>query len=730
MAEAQESARVAPWTRVVILLAALIAACGLSLYATGSVIPTSARDALIFQSTLLFVVLGSAVLEHKFTRPADSVVNGLMGMVSLVTVASVAPKAAWWSVFLYCAFVFVLALTCTVVSSSPAMSGWRRAIAEATYKPAVVFGRARVLYSVVFLFGVFAFYGVQDRRTGILVLFWGIFIALWPLGVPELLSSFHVRRRGPSPIEKALRLDSPNLLRIKLEPTCAWQPDSPAVYEAADGSQHIVVPLYSQTKGEDVLATGMCVPSTAARISGLARGNLYTFPASAGLPSTAQTLGGNAGAVLLGFVIEDSTIGSVRFETWRSDVCREGLVMWCRQGESRVFYQITEGATREESLEGDRHGFQYAVATQLGVLKSGVGFVKHNWVPVMNTPVFWDQTELEAAQTSAKEGDFVYGTLPGTKISVGGPFADVMDHHTAILGVTGTGKTELAFDLIRHVLAAGHKVVCIDLTARYRDRVADLDPSDLSISTPLADELSKKLFEAETGAYGAGKEKQALKAFSDKLRDDVSKRLQAFLTSTDSKSKLGLITLDEISNTKATLFITELYLTCLLHFARDHSSECPRVLIVVEEAHTVMPEPSTMGLGDHDSRGLVSKISQIALQGRKYGVGLLVIAQRTATVSKSVLTQCNTVISLNSFDETSLTFLANFYGEPYKKIIPNLPRLHAIIFGRAVRTERPVVVEIPYVAAKDAPPQTTAKTKVDTPQEPAVVPGQAAAAIR
>jgi hypothetical protein len=139
-----------------------------------------------------------------------------------------------------------------------------------------------------------------------------------------------------------------------------------------------------------------------------------------------------------------------------------------------------------------------------------------------------------------------------------------------------------------------------------------------------------------------------------------------------------------------------LYLTCLFHFARDHSGKCPRVLIVVEEAHTVMPEPTTMGLGDYDSRGLVSKISQIALQGRKYGVGLLVIAQRTATVSKTVLTQCNTMITLNCFDETSLGFLSNVYGETHTQLIANLPRLHAVVFGRGVRSERPIVVEIPY----------------------------------
>lgn len=701
MAEPNEQAGVAPWVRVAILVGALMTACAISLYSTGTIIPTSARDALIFQSTLLFVVLGSAVLEHKFTRPADSVVNGLMGVVSLVTVADVAPRMAWWAVFAYCAITFVLALVCSVVSTAPHLTGWRARVAQLTYKPAVVFGRARVLYSVVFLFGVFSFYGMQDPRTGILVVFWGLFIALWPLGVPELLSAFRLRRGGPTPIGRAVRLDSPNLLRIALDPRTKWLPDAPVIYEAADRTQHVVVPLYSQTKDEHVLATGMCVPSTLPKVPGLQPGNLYSPPVSSVPVSVEKALGAETGAVLLGFVIEDSTIGTIRFETWRSDVCSEGLVIWCHQGSKRVFYQIVDGTTREEALEGDRHGFQYAAATQLGTLDDARGFVKHNWVPVMNTPVFWDPKKLAAETGAARPGDFVYGTLPGTKVQVGGSLVDAMDHHIAILGVTGTGKTELAFDVIRHMLDAGVKVVAIDLTARYRDRVSDLKPTDLSISTTLASELSQKLFDAETGQYGAGAEKKALKGFADKLRGDVATHLETFLTSTEAKCRMGLITLDEISNTKATLSITELYLTCLLKFARDHADKCPRVLIVVEEAHTVMPEPSTMGLGDHDSRGLVSKISQIALQGRKYGVGLLVIAQRTATVSKSVLTQCNTVISLSSFDETSLGFLSNVYGDAFKTIIPALPRLHAVVFGKGVRSERPVVVEIPYVAAKD-----------------------------
>ena len=75
----------------------------------------------------------------------------------------------------------------------------------------------------------------------------------------------------------------------------------------------------------------------------------------------------------------------------------------------------------------------------------------------------------------------------------------------------------------------------------------------------------------------------------------------------DSEGRLGLIQLEEISNTRATLWITETYMTSLLRYARERLGRCPRMLIVVEEAHTVMPEASTMGLGDFESKGLVGR---------------------------------------------------------------------------------------------------------------------------
>jgi DNA helicase HerA-like ATPase len=188
-----------------------------------------------------------------------------------------------------------------------------------------------------------------------------------------------------------------------------------------------------------------------------------------------------------------------------------------------------------------------------------------------------------------------------------------------------------------------------------------------------------------------------LKAFAADLRADVDERLRKFLSDPDVST--GLIELREIANTKATLWLTEMFLSTLLKLAKDGVTT-GKVLVVIEEAHTVMPEASFAGLGDFDSKGTVAKISQLALQGRKYSVGLLVLAQRTATVSKSVLTQCNTVISFTYIDDTSINFLRNVYGSAIAEGLPSLKKLRAVAHGQWVKSDLPVLFDVPFDQAK------------------------------
>jgi DNA helicase HerA-like ATPase len=66
------------------------------------------------------------------------------------------------------------------------------------------------------------------------------------------------------------------------------------------------------------------------------------------------------------------------------------------------------------------------------------------------------------------------------------------------------------------------------------------------------------------------------------------------------------------------------------------NSNFPSCFVVVEEAHNFVPEME---------RTIASRpITVIAQEGRKFGVGLCVVSQRTARVSKNVLAQCGSFI--------------------------------------------------------------------------------------
>jgi hypothetical protein len=107
----------------------------------------------------------------------------------------------------------------------------------------------------------------------------------------------------------------------------------------------------------------------------------------------------------------------------------------------------------------------------------------------------------------------------------------------------------------------------------------------------------------------------------------------------------------------------------------------------------------------------VNRTARVILQGRKYGMGCLLVTQRTANVTKTILNQCNTIFALQSFDQTGLDFLRNYMGEAYSHAISTLPSRHAILVGKASSSLRPILFRIDDFAMrwstceeKSAPP--------------------------
>jgi len=113
----------------------------------------------------------------------------------------------------------------------------------------------------------------------------------------------------------------------------------------------------------------------------------------------------------------------------------------------------------------------------------------------------------------------------------------------------------------------------------------------------------------------------------------------------------------------------------------------PPMMLVVEEAHNFCPQQGQVSC---------SKIFRtIASEGRKFGLGLMIITQRAAKVDKNVLSQCNTQIILKVTNPNDLKAIAaSIEGltEGMEEEIQRLPIGTAIITGGGV--SMPLMVEI------------------------------------
>jgi hypothetical protein len=111
------------------------------------------------------------------------------------------------------------------------------------------------------------------------------------------------------------------------------------------------------------------------------------------------------------------------------------------------------------------------------------------------------------------------------------------------------------------------------------------------------------------------------------------------------------------------------------------------VFNIIEEAHRFCPNEKTTW----SSR----IITQIAAEGRKFGMFLTVITQRPSKIDQDVLSQCNSMIVqriVNSADQNSIAKASESFAEDLLDDLPGLNIGEAVIVGPAVRV--PLVVKI------------------------------------
>lgn len=128
---------------------------------------------------------------------------------------------------------------------------------------------------------------------------------------------------------------------------------------------------------------------------------------------------------------------------------------------------------------------------------------------------------------------------------------------------------------------------------------------------------------------------------------------------------------------------------CKELFEARKVNKIPPGVIIVEEAHKFSPEK---GFAKTPSSEI---LRTIASEGRKFGLGLVVVTQRPARIDKNVLSQCNTQIILkvtNPLDVKAITRGLEGVSSEVEEEIKRLPPGVALIVSSDI--EKPIFVSI------------------------------------
>lgn len=331
-------------------------------------------------------------------------------------------------------------------------------------------------------------------------------------------------------------------------------------------------------------------------------------------------------------VAEGSTDLSLSLRPFGS-LSRGDTVYWEDPASGRKYlYQVMNRELARETWDGSSVVAEHATAVMLGAVEAG-GMLLDAALPQPYVPVFSAASVSGALPTGYDK----IGKILGTDVPFGISAEHLSGHHLAILGMSGMGKTTIARKILG-LLAKNSVVIAMDGTGEYKSRfdLTSWDPS-VGLST--------------TGSWvyePAGVQAQRAAEFIE----DVMKQA-------NSEYVMG----QPIGRT-----------------------------LLLEEAHSYLPEWNFVA--SRNESDFVARSCRFILQARKFGLSFVLVSQRTAVISKSALSQCESYIVLRTLDETSLQYIEGVLGREFRDVVSSLSRFQAVCVGPAFSAATPVVVDL------------------------------------
>lgn len=582
-------------------------------------LPTTDTKDIWFYSGLGAMLFSLLFIEPYFTSPKNVLTNSLpLFLVFLSIKQNYSNKLVWLVIFIFICIMILSSILSMVLSEIGKNKSDRHIvnkISNIIKNFAVKFGQGKVLYSIIFISTLLIYYGGNrdDNNYSLAMFIFLFFIIL--INPKNFNNSFSIKKKDKNidAIGEIFAVQSNKIYLAKVfEDKKNINKFTTIKFKNCQDKTLIgfIFDIYELNNQQWVK---ICILEETSEGNDKITANVVYKIENKDLEIQINNF--------VGIVSENSNILKINFEYSKKERdLEEGNLLKVDIGGKSIYYQVVNGITNSEALETkNKSGFIRGEAIQLGEWDNKeLDLKKFGWVADMYSPVF-KVINIEKSPNKFVYPEYKLDVIPKTNIPSVINLHDAISHHIALIGVTGSGKSFLAREIIKELMQ-DTKIICVDFTGEYAKHFQNFYP------------LNKN-------------------------------EIKNFIQSNES---IGMFELSSISNTKDVLTQTQSFIEVVFEYAKNQQT-MQRICLVLEEAHTIVPETSFLGdLGEYgSSKALVNKMGQVALQGRKYGVGLMVIGQRTANISKTILTQCNTMICFQAFDDTNFNFLGNYIGKKF-----------------------------------------------------------------
>lgn len=667
------------------------------------------NKAIWLVSGIISLLFGSRLINPHFTPPADSLTNAVAALLAILPAVPVITSwtpDAWVLGSAVGLFALVAAVALLVLIFRPSAGVepglfWR--FCERAVKG---LGSPNIIFTALIIVSVWLFHREQPVEVFAILTTLAVIAIIRPLEsfvdyIAALLNQRPTLRREDI-VGTVAAHQSPGIVLVRQVESKTIARGTPMVVADQHGPEQLGVALNYVGRDEGNLLRVLTAPlpqSLATYANQLPAKSQDAIAVSITVPpeeaeqiQALQWIGR-----LCGIVDSDTSTEYLHFEVINDTGLAEGSLIEARIGdERRVIYQVVDGVTREEVVQQkNKYGYARAKARKIGTWDSDQQkFNPVPWLPRINAPVFMLEND-----DAAPEGDCI-GYFPSTPYGVRLDPSECVTHNTAILGILGVGKSYLSIELVERMIAQGIKVLCLDLTNQYEQLLADfIDPAHEQVKRD-------ELIAAGKGGVAHKNKQQGGSRYAFKVA--VVKQIREFLTDGDdhylrvynpaqfrvTKQLSFLDKNDEAEMAHLTACeITAIFSEAALLVCQDKGmTDTARLCLVYEEAHSLVPEWNSVA-AEGDKQATATSARAI-LQGRKYGLGCLLVTQRTANVTKTILNQCNTIFAMRTFDDTGKDFLGNYIGSDYANVLPSLQARHAVVFGKASSCENPVLIRL------------------------------------